>query len=123
MIARFASRQGAGYPFAIRRVMLAPMRSVLRFAFWSAVPLATFLTASVLGVTAGCGEHVMVWFCLNPVTGKVDDSIYDAENFVNGEPDPCHCYDPCGPAKTCPIEVDAGTVGPGCSTGDAGNGG
>jgi hypothetical protein len=63
----------------------------------------------------GCGPvQGTSWLCLNPITGKEDVHVYDANNYVNGEPDPCHCYDPCGPAKTCPIEVDAGSPDPGC---------
>jgi hypothetical protein len=77
----------------------------------------------VLGPGAGCGpEQSVFWVCLNPVTGKEDGSIYDENNYVNGEPDPCHCYDICGPQKTCPIVVDAGTPDPGCGQG-GGDGG
>jgi hypothetical protein len=39
---------------------------------------------------------------------------------VNGVFDPCHCYDPCGPSKECPIVVDAGPTPPGCDAGDGG---
>jgi hypothetical protein len=39
---------------------------------------------------------------------------------VNGQRDPCHCFDPCGPAETCPILVDAGPPGPGCDGGSGG---
>lgn len=65
----------------------------------------------------------MVWFCLNPVTGKIDDNIYDRNNYdANGEPDPCHCFDVCGPAASCPELVDAGPLPASCDagTGDAG---
>lgn len=66
------------------------------------------------------GETVEVWVCLNPETGKLDGSIYDQLHFANGVFDPCHCYDWCGPEKTCPILVDAGEPGPGCDAGDGG---
>ena len=42
------------------------------------------------------------------------------ESYVNGEFDPCHCYDPCGEANTCPILVDAGPPPLGCDAGDGG---
>jgi hypothetical protein len=67
-----------------------------------------------------------VWVCLNPITGKDDLSIYDANHYVGGVFDPCNCYDPCGPQKTCPIVVDAGPAPPGCDVdggADAGDGG
>jgi hypothetical protein len=97
-----------------------PLRHALRFAVAAAVvaPLAF----AVLGAGSGCGpDETMIWFCLNPVTGKIDDSIYDSNHLVNGEPDPCHCYDPCGPEKTCPIVVDAGPPGPDCGAGGGGS--
>jgi hypothetical protein len=79
------------------------------------------LAFAVLGAGAACGPvHNVIWLCLNPVTGKEDGNVYDANNYVNGEPDPCHCYDPCGPAKSCPIEVDAGPPASGCPTNDGG---
>ena len=84
---------------------------LLRFAF--AVAVVAPLVAAAIG--SGCGPGgIELRICLNPETGKIDTSIYDSTNFVNGEPDPCHCYDPCGPAKTCPVEVDAGMVPDGC---------
>jgi hypothetical protein len=96
-------------------------RRVLGFAFAAAT-----LVSAVLGVAAGCGPNQNVfWVCLNPVTGKDDGSIYDANHYVNGVADPCHCYDPCGPEKSCPIVVDAGPAAPGCDAGassDAGGG-
>jgi hypothetical protein len=79
--------------------------------------------AACAGIAAatGCGPNeYMIWVCLNAVTGKLDVNTYDANNYANGEPDPCHCYDPCGPAKTCPIVVDAGPTAPGCDTADGG---
>jgi hypothetical protein len=103
--------------------MLAPMRPppLLPRALRFAVALAALAGSGMLGAAVGCGpDSHMVWFCLNPVTGKVDDSIYDSDHFVNGMADPCHCFDPCGPEKSCPIVVDAGPPGPGC---DAGGGG
>src|SRR5262249_7343138 len=63
------------------------------------------------------------WICLNPATGKEDGSIYDSTHYVHGEADPCHCYDPCGPSKSCPIVVDAGPPAPDCGAPDAGDGG
>jgi hypothetical protein len=88
--------------------------------------VAAPLAFAVLGVAAGCGPNQSVfWVCLNPVTGKEDGSIFDANHFVDGVADPCHCYDPCGPEKSCPIVVDAGPPAPGCDAGtnaDAGGG-
>jgi hypothetical protein len=79
------------------------------------------IAAAVPGALAGCGpDNVTLWVCLNPATGKLDTSIYDDSHYVDGMPDPCHCFDPCGPAPTCPVVVDAGPPGPGC---DAGHGG
>jgi hypothetical protein len=66
------------------------------------------LVVSVLGV--GCGpDNNIIWACLNPITGKIDGSIYDKNHYApNGVFDPCHCYSTCGPSKECPITVDAG---------------
>jgi hypothetical protein len=99
-----------------------PPRRALRFA----VVLAALLAVAAFGADVGCGpDETEVWLCLNPVTGKEDVNIYDASHYVNGVFDPCHCYDPCGPTKSCPIVVDAGPLPPGCDTGDgdAGDGG
>jgi hypothetical protein len=75
----------------------------------------------VLGVSAcNIGGDVVVWLCLNPVTGKEDATVGDPDHFVNGAADPCHCYDPCGPSKECPISVDAGPPPVGCDAGDDG---
>jgi hypothetical protein len=91
----------------------------------SAVALAALVASGTLGAVVACGPwgQTEVWFCLNPVTGKFDKNIGDQDHYVNGEFDPCHCYDPCGPTKMCPIVVDAGPPGPGCPVGDAGDGG
>ena len=92
-------------------------RRVLR----SAVALAALVASGTLGAVVGCGpDQSVFWVCHNPVTGKDDGSIYDANHYVNGMADPCHCYDPCGPEKTCPIAVDAGLPSPGCDAGDGG---
>jgi hypothetical protein len=89
-----------------------------------ALAVAVVLAVGVPVALAGCGpDQAYAWICLNPVTGKEDGSIYDYNNYVNGMADPCHCYDPCGPAKSCPIVVDAGPPGPGCDVSDAGDGG
>ena len=103
--------------------ILAPMysppthRRVLRFALVGAALLAT----ATLGAAVGCGPDQSVgWICLNPVTGKIDGSYYNANHYVNGVFDPCNCYDPCGPAKSCPILVDAGPPALGCDAGDDG---
>ncbi len=89
----------------------------LRFA----LPLLVVLLAFGALVAVACEpNNSTFWVCLNPVTGKLDGTIYDENNFVNGEADPCHCYDSCGPADTCPIVVDAGEPGPGCDAGDGG---
>ncbi len=91
----------------------------LRFA----LPAVALVAFGMFGAIACFGENVIVWVCLNPETGKLDDTIYDKNNFVNGVADPCHCYDACGSAKTCPILVDAGELDPGCDAGDGGDGG
>jgi len=102
--------------------MLRPptRRHALRFAAVAAVVAS--LAAAAFGTGAGCGPNVSrFWVCLNPVTGKEDGTIYDDNHYdKNGEPDPCHCYDPCGPEKTCPDVVDAGPLPPGCDAGDGG---
>ena len=77
-----------------------------------------------LGAFVGCGpEQAVGWICLNATTGKEDPNTYDPNHVVNGMPDPCHCYDLCGPLKTCPIPVDAGPAPPGCEAGGGGSGG
>jgi hypothetical protein len=91
-------------------------RRALRFA----LALGALGAAAVLGAAVGCGPDVsMIWVCNNPITGKVDPNAYDASHYVGGVFDPCHCYDPCGETKMCPILVDAGPRPPGC---DAGSG-
>jgi hypothetical protein len=86
--------------------------------------LAVLVASGALGVVVGCGPDQMeIWFCLNPATGKVDGAPYDANHYVKGVFDPCHCYDPCGPEKSCPIVVDAGLPPLGCDAGDASDGG
>jgi hypothetical protein len=95
--------------------MSSPRRA-LRFA----IAAAALVSAAGLGAAVGCGpDQTTVWFCLNPVTGKEGDAPYDATHYVNGVFDPCHCYDPCGPERTCPIVVlDAGSPSsPGCDAG------
>jgi hypothetical protein len=64
----------------------------------------------------------MIWICNNPLTGKEDPTVYDSNHYVNGVFDPCHCYDPCGESKECPILVDAGPPPPDamCEVGDGG---
>jgi hypothetical protein len=89
-----------------------PPRPALR----SAVALAALVASGTLGALCGYDNHV-VWLCLNAVTGKEDVNTYDETHVVNGEADPCHCFDPCGPEKTCPSVVDAGPRGPGCDAG------
>jgi hypothetical protein len=107
------------------RAILALMRSLptpraLRFALM----FAAFGVAACVGVAVGCGpDNIVLWTCINPATGKLDPNIYDADHYVNGVLDPCNCYDPCGPEKTCPIVVDAGPLPPGCETGTDGGGG
>jgi hypothetical protein len=79
--------------------------NALRFS--AAVTTVAGILAAALG---SCGNNTEeLWLCLNPVTGKEDNSVYDANHFVNGVADPCHCYDPGGPSKSCPIVVDAGS--------------
>jgi hypothetical protein len=76
-----------------------------------------------LGALAACGPNETTgWLCLNPVTGKEDESVYDPNHYVNGVFDPCHCYDPCGPEKSCPSVIDAGPLPRDCDAG-AGDGG
>jgi hypothetical protein len=99
-------------------------RRVLRFA---AVLVALAMPAA-LGEVACLGpDQNTVWLCLNPVTGHIDGTFYDSNHYVHGVFDPCHCYDPCGPLKSCPIDVDAGPPPSGCDAGgsdaDPGTGG
>jgi hypothetical protein len=85
--------------------------------------VATLASPVLVLAVVGCGPDVtMVWVCLNPKTGHEDPSIGDPNHYVGGVFDPCHCYDPCGESLECPIDVDAGTLPPGCHT-DAGTGG
>jgi hypothetical protein len=101
--------------------MRPPSRRARRFA----LAVAALGVSGVLGAAVGCGPDVqMFWVCLNPQNGKPDGTIGDANHYVGGVFDPCHCYDPCGPSKECPIVVDAGTPPPGCDAGsNAGTGG
>jgi hypothetical protein len=90
-------------------------RSSLRFAV-----AGTFLCA-LCTLGSLCDQPpVNTWICLNPATGRLDSSIGDWNHYAGGMYDPCHCYDPCGEAPTCPLLVDAGTPGPGCDAGDGG---
>lgn len=83
--------------------------------------VATTVALVTFGMLGACwNETQVVWQCLNPVTGKETDAPYDDTHYVNGKLDPCHCYDPCGSQKTCPILVDAGTPPPECDAGDGG---
>jgi hypothetical protein len=93
-----------------------------RRAFPFALAVLATLAAGGFCAGVGCGpDQTMVWFCLNPDSGKLNDAPYDANhNDDAGVFDPCHCYDPCGPAKTCPITVDAGPPPLGCDAGDGG---
>jgi hypothetical protein len=98
--------------------MLSPhaLRRVPRFALTAAAAVAS----AALGVAVGCGpDQSIAWICLDPTTGKESQIDYDRNHYVNGMFDPCNCYDPCGPAKTCPIVVDAGPPTLGCDAGDA----
>src|SRR5262245_42117141 len=86
----------------------------------SALALVALAASGALG--GFCGpDQTVIWLCLNPVTGKEDNSVYDENHYVGGVFDPCHCYDPCGPEKSCPSAVDAGEPGPGCQVADAGD--
>jgi hypothetical protein len=83
------------------------------YALRFAIAAVTLLSAAVLGAAVGCGPNQSIaWICLNPVTGKESQVDYDVNHYVNGMFDPCHCYDPCGPEKSCPIMVDAGPPSP-----------
>jgi hypothetical protein len=85
------------------------------------VALAALATSGTLGALACFGPaQSVIWICLNPQTGKEDGTVYDDSHYVDGMADPCHCYDPCGPEKSCPIVVDAGPPAPGCDAGDGG---
>jgi hypothetical protein len=100
----------------IARMRVRPAHR-LALGFAAVAALAVPIVSAALGA-AGCGPvEDMFWVCQNPITGKDDGNIYDATHYVNGQPDPCHCYDPCGPAETCPIVVDAGPPVPGCDGG------
>ena len=89
----------------------------------AAVVLVALAAVLVALAAVGCGPDVMnLWICINPATGKLDTSIGDPNHYVDGMADPCHCYDPCGPAPTCPFVVDAGPLPPGCDAGAGGTG-
>jgi len=104
-----------------RAAILAPMGKPALSRRTRRLQIGVAFVAVAMGSTAGCGPDIsMFWVCLSAETGKLDSKTFDANNYANGEPDPCHCYDACGPAKTCPIVVDAGPPGPGCDTGDGG---
>lgn len=101
--------------------MLQPSQPRLARVVRLGVALVVLAVSASVGAAAGCGPYeTVIWVCLSPVTGKLDSETFDRDHFVNGEPDPCHCYDPCGPATTCPIVVDAGPLDPGCDAGDGG---
>jgi hypothetical protein len=65
------------------------------------------------GTPLACGPYPEIWVCFDPGTGH-EGTYYDGNHYSHGVSDPCHCYDPCGPADTCPILVDAG---PPCDAG------
>jgi hypothetical protein len=103
-----------GYPGAVMNALRlsGSALAVLALAFGALGAVACF----------GLGpDQSVTWICLNPVTGKLDSATFDPNHVVNGMADPCHCYDPCGSQKTCPILVDAGAPGPGCPIVDAGS--
>lgn len=81
------------------------------------------LTVAVGACNLFATDQHEVWVCLNPITGKEDVNTYDANHYVGTVFDPCHCYDPCGPLKSCPIVVEAGPPGPGCDAGAGSDGG
>jgi hypothetical protein len=84
---------------------LPSSRRALRFA---ALVVVGALAAAGAGAV-GCGPNGQVlWICLDPVTGKENNAFSDPNHYVNGVYDPCHCYDPSGPAKTCPDEPEGG---------------
>jgi hypothetical protein len=83
--------------------------------------LAALAAPAALGAAVGCQPPDILWICLNPKTGKDDDSVGDFGHLgPDGQPDPCHCYDACGPSPECPIVVDAGPPPLGCDAGDGG---
>ncbi len=90
--------------------MLAPMPA-RRLSAAAALAVGAIFVV----VPAGCGPNTDTsWLCLNPITGKEDGTVMDPTHYVNGVYDPCHCYDPSGPSKACPIvvptmDVDAGS--------------
>jgi hypothetical protein len=80
--------------------------------------VASTLLAAALG---SCGPNSQeLWECNNPVNGKADPSVYDANHYVNGVFDPCHCYDPCGELPQCPLLINDGGPAPDAACGDAG---
>jgi hypothetical protein len=83
-----------------------------------AVAILALAAPAVLGALACLGPDVnVVWSCINPETGMLTGAPYDANHYVGGVFDPCHCYDPCGELKSCPITIDAGSPPPGCDAG------
>ena len=104
-------------PKRLRSYMLAAMHA-LRFAT-AALVASLLLAAAALG---SCGpiQEITLWVCNNPATGKADTSIYDANHYVDGVFDPCHCYDPCGELPQCPILVNDGGPAADAACADAG---
>jgi hypothetical protein len=92
--------------------MLAVMNAP-RLAVAVTLTVAGLAVLAIVGANVGC-DPLVIWVCNNRATGKSDATIWDADHYVNGVFDPCHCYDPCGPMPECPILVDAG---PPCDAG------
>jgi hypothetical protein len=83
------------------------------------------LVAAMAALAIACGpDNTYIWLCFDPGTGH-EGAYYDSTHYVSGVFDPCHCYDPCGPADTCPILVDAGPppADAGCALDDGGDAG
>jgi hypothetical protein len=74
--------------------------------------LAALTAAAVFGAGTACVDEIPLWTCLDPTTGKESNVDYDPNHYVGGVLDPCHCFDPCGPSKACPIVVDGGALSP-----------
>ena len=85
-----------------------------------AAAFASSLLAAVALASCDFGNETL-WLCIDPATGRSDsNSPYDQAHYVNGVFDPCHCYDPCGELRQCPILVNDGGPAPGAVCPEAG---
>jgi hypothetical protein len=104
---------------------MRPPPTTLRRVLCLAVAVVLVAPLAAGAFSVGCGPNQQaIWVCFDPGTGH-EGTYHDDNHYVGGVFDPCHCYDPCGPADTCPILVDAGPppADAGCDKSDGGDGG